>query len=317
MDAHQRKVLETAADAAVERRLKAYSGDTADRMEQQPQARTPKRGNSEWRPTVAEILFAVVIAIIPWSFPAMGVTTRCILWLAAWCIFLHLVFVLIPALSHLPTAMKIFIAIGLTAFGSAAAYAPLVDMWREEMAGVATGRLRPQPTGRSDVLFQIGPNAKATFTWTGKLDEMKWGNMRNFVSIKRGPSGQLMTNTVIRDHNGNILVEITDNEWRVANASWEKNYADDALEVKDARGRIVFQIKLLPDKAEFQAEWWDEYGHGIRLVQVPDPGSSPADKRGFVIVSMTPDHHPDEPTIQPLFRYPSKKYFGQLIQDAP
>lgn len=112
-------------------------------------------------------------------------------------------------------------------------------------------------------------------------------------------------------------MEINDNEWRVSSAAWEKNYTDDALEVKDSMGKIVFQLRLLKDKAQFQAEWWDEYGNGIRLVQVPDPGSSLDDKRGFEIFKMTPTFHPDEPKIQPIFKYPSKKYFGELRQDVP
>ena len=123
----------------------------------------------------------------------MGIPARCALWLSAWCIFLHLVFTLIPVLAHLPTFAKLIIALGLTAFGSVLAYGPITDMWSEDRASALTGRLRPQSNvEHADVFFEIGPNAKATFKWTGKPDEMQWGNMGTFIAIKRGASGELL-----------------------------------------------------------------------------------------------------------------------------
>ena len=102
---------------------------------------------------------------------------------------------------------------------------------------------------------------------------------------------------------------------RVSNVAWEKNYTRDSLEVKDGDGRIVFQLRIFSERVEFQAEWWDRDGNGIRLVQVKDnPGMPESDKTGFIIFIMKPTDHPDDPAIQPIFRYPSKKHFGQFRQ---
>jgi hypothetical protein len=267
-----------------------------------------------WRPTAGEILFAVVMALIPWTFPTIGVTTRCFLWLSAWLIFLHLMFTLVPILAGLPTFVRLAIAVGLTAFGCALAYRPIVDIWREEMAGAVTGRLKPDRGDRNDpVKLQIGPNAKTLFTWTGPNSVSQLGSLGNSIEFDRNKNGELTANTVIRDREGHMLVEIVDNEWRVSSAAWEKNYTNDALEVKDADGKIVFQLRLFADRAEIQAEWWNKDGKGSRLVQLKDKPESPdSDKKGFVIVMMDTTFHPDDPVIQPIFRYPSKHYFGMF-----
>jgi hypothetical protein len=42
----------------------------------------------------------------------------------------------------------------------------------------------------------------------------------------------------------------------ISNAScWDKNYTDDSLEVKDGHGRVVLQVKLLPNIVQIQEEW--------------------------------------------------------------
>jgi hypothetical protein len=77
----------------------------------------------------------------------------------------------------------------------------------------------------------------------------------------------------------------------------------------------VFQVRLFSDRAEVQAEWWNRDGNGVRLVQAKDhPDSPESDKKGFKIFIMNSVFHPDDPAIQPIFKYPSKKYFGELTQ---
>ena len=42
------------------------------------------------------------------------------------------------------------------------------------------------------------------------------------------------------------------------------------------------------------------------------PDSPDSDKKGFVIIPLTQNKDPDSPAIEPLFKYPSKKYFGMM-----
>jgi len=209
---------------------------------------------------------------------------------------------------------KLMIAMIVAALVSIYACTPVMDIWREEMAGALTGRFKPPHGHPSDsVKFQFGPHAVGPYTWGGSKDAPLISGLGSYIQFGRNSSGDLVANTTIRDRDGHLLVEVINNEWRVANAAWEKNYTDNALEVKDGDGRVVFQLFLLADRAEIQAEWWDRDGNGFRIVEVKDkPDSQESEKMGWVMVKMTRAYHPDDPAIQPMFKYPSKKYFGQL-----
>src|SRR2546428_13242392 len=59
--------------------------------------------------------------------------------------------------------------------------------------------------------------------------------------------GQLKVSTKIIDQSGKLVAELIRNEWKVAPPpqTWDRNYSDDALEVRDARGQIILQVKAL------------------------------------------------------------------------
>lgn len=267
--------------------------------------------SGKWRPTLAEIIFAVLLAIVPWSIPAMGVGLRSSLWFVAAVLILHLIVSYVPVLAALPIFVRIVFMLAAIAVGSGFAYHPIMQTWREEKSNALTGTLDPEAGNPlTPVQFKIGPNAKATIIWTGPSSVMPLAQFGNYIGFTKNHKGQIVANAVVRDREGHMLVEIVANEWRVSSASWEKNYTRSVLEVKDGDGKIVFQLRLFPDRAEIQAEFWDRDGNGLRLVQIPDPRGS--DKMAADLYKMTPTNHLDDPAIQPIFRYPSKRYFGQL-----
>ena len=61
---------------------------------------------------------------------------------------------------------------------------------------------------------------------------------------------------------GSLLIEIIRNEWLVAPPpqTWDRNYSDDALEVRDGSGRIVLQVRSLLDRIQIQGMWWVDLG---------------------------------------------------------
>src|SRR5262249_43353624 len=69
-------------------------------------------------------------------------------------------------------------------------------------------------------------------------------------------SGVPSVSTKMTDSHGNMIAEIYRNEWKVRPGAWDRNYSDDALEVKDDRGVIVLQVKVLPDRIQIQGGWW-------------------------------------------------------------
>ena len=93
--------------------------------------------------------------------------------------------------------------------------------------------------------------------------------------------------------------------------TWDRNYNDHLLEVKDDTGRIVLQVRLFSDRVQIQGEWWDEGGRGVGLKKCPQ--LTPA--CGSAIEFFGPNHSRDRAIpIVPLFVYPSDKHLGELVK---
>ncbi len=60
-------------------------------------------------------------------------------------------------------------------------------------------------------------------------------------------SGRLLVTTRIRDENGNLIAEMTDNEWKhqQAPAIFDRNYTQAALEIRDRSGTVALQVANL------------------------------------------------------------------------
>jgi hypothetical protein len=122
--------------------------------------------------------------------------------------------------------------------------------------------------------------------------------------------GEVTITTKVLDRNGKVLVDINHNRWITPDIPqiFDWNYTTDALEVIAPSGRVVWQIRILPNHFQIQGEWWDEIGRGLRWVKESNGGAS------FVLLSRAND--PDEPRIEPIFQYPSTEHPGQLIRVA-
>ena len=83
--------------------------------------------------------------------------------------------------------------------------------------------------------------------------------------------GRLMVSTQIRDPHGELVAELIRNEWRVAPPpkTWDRNYDNDRLEVKNAKGQIVLQVRAFPDRIQILGEWWGQNGMGARIIRPP------------------------------------------------
>jgi hypothetical protein len=114
--------------------------------------------------------------------------------------------------------------------------------------------------------------------------------------------GQLKVSTKIMDQSGKLVAELIRNEWKVAPPpqTWDRNYSDDALEVRDARGQIALQVKVLADRIQIQGEWWGDDIHGFRLV------------KNSLLIFGPNFRPPQEPEIEPMFVYPSDSHLGEL-----
>lgn len=119
--------------------------------------------------------------------------------------------------------------------------------------------------------------------------------------------GKIKFSTKITDANGDLIAEIIRNEWKVSalGRAWDHNYSDDALEVRDSKGRVVLQVRAMPDRIQIQGAWYIDIGppNGIRRVIILQPDAQ---------IVFTPPDATDIPSISPMFKYPSDKHLGEL-----
>jgi hypothetical protein len=173
------------------------------------------------------------------------------------------------------------------------------SQYRQQHAALLSGTLRAhgKPT-LSVPSLQVG-NGGTLFAWTGKSGQPMMASVNkptdaisDKITIERGNNGEVLFSTTIRDSANNLIVEIVKNHWRIGDAKtscWDKNYTDDMLEVKDGTGRVVLQVRLLPDVVQLQAEW-------------PGRDSSLTEAGKYTKGN----------GITPVFKYPSEEHWGEL-----
>ena len=125
--------------------------------------------------------------------------------------------------------------------------------------------------------------------------------------------GKVKVSTRIANDTGSLLIEIIRNEWLVAPPpqTWDRNYSDDALEVRDGSGRIVLQVRSLLDRIQIQGMWWVDLGppNGVRRMTMWE-GTDP--EKGAQLVFTPRSGRDPPPEIAPMFVYPSELHLGEL-----
>jgi len=68
-------------------------------------------------------------------------------------------------------------------------------------------------------------------------------------------NGKLLVTTRIRDEKGNLIAEMTDNEWKLQQPPgiFDRNYTADVLEVRDRTGRVALQVANLGETVDLSA----------------------------------------------------------------
>jgi hypothetical protein len=177
-----------------------------------------------------------------------------------------------------------------------------------------TGELR---TEQDDVLLsskdskypklELGDSG-AVFLFAGETGTPLFRFFENshLTVVKDG--GQLKVSTNIYDKRGNLVAELRNNEWRVnQNASFDRNFSNCALEVKDASGDIILQVRLVEDRIQIQAKFYGPNGEGVALGKGFDAQGNP----GGIMEITGPRHPVLQMQIPPLFKYPSDLHMGE------
>ena len=116
---------------------------------------------------------------------------------------------------------------------------------------------------------------------------------------------------------GNVIAEFYDNfGWRAAKHStfgWDYNYSKNALEVKNSKGKIIFQILRLNDTVLLQGIIYRLKGPSITIAGVPFDSlniNSVFKIQKYCVTALSNKPF-DSINIDPIFRYPGELYTGE------
>jgi len=128
--------------------------------------------------------------------------------------------------------------------------------------------------------------------------------------------GELRVSSRITDQQGNLLGQISNNEWKVAPIGFDRNYDNHALEILDAAGDVVLQVNLVPDAVQIQGYWFVNLGppNNVRRFYMIHNDKV----TGFIIAPRSRDVSAEDlPKITPMFKYPSDLHPGEVSDANP
>jgi hypothetical protein len=217
-------------------------------------------------------------------------------------------------MSHVKQNKVRAIQFAIIVLGTGLEFVCLYPLRREEKASAIRGHIEA-PTGLLPTevpKFEIGDSG-SILGYSGPTGKPIIAAWESELVLKNN-NGELLVSARVKDRNGNMIVEIKDNEWRVSQnnaVAWEWNYDDTALEVKDGTDRVVFQIKSAWHRYQIQGEWRNDRGEVGVVRKDPETGHGLLWNvdAGSALYRKSP--------IVPMFRYPAKDYWARYAQNQP
>lgn len=115
-------------------------------------------------------------------------------------------------------------------------------------------------------------------------------------------SGKLLVSTTIRDAKGEMVAELRNNEWQTnKNSIFDRNYTDNALEVRDQNGKVALQVVHFGDTIHLAGIFRCRSGWTNVFCPVPEGGA---------VIDIKPPGQEPQHSITPIFEYPSELHFG-------
>ncbi len=125
---------------------------------------------------------------------------------------------------------------------------------------------------------------------------------------------RLLVSLTVRNSDGNVVAALRKNEWTVNRPAMalDRNYSQNTLEVIDHQGRVVLQVRLLPDRAQVNGIFYGPDGNGVAIL--PPRPLRPGDDSwiGSAYVMLGKENPPPIDTIEALFVYPSHSHLGEF-----
>jgi hypothetical protein len=257
---------------------------------------------------LSEILLAAVAAIAPFGF-SMPIAIGVAFWFVAWCISVHLVISGWQKLNGFDAADKAVGAVLITYIVWAALFVPIRFQYDRQRAEQSEGCLSVERPLLSELFLRPQPykaiplrlfGTTGGFVWGGPRGTpiFNWGNGDSYLIIDRDNYGDPLVSTVVRDRDGNVVMQMINNCWQVSGRPivWDKNYTNNTLEVLGNDGNIIFRIHITHDGVWLDAIWYVlDPRDKTRRTRYPDIVS------GFALSSTEPR----------AFLYPSELYWGK------
>ena len=123
------------------------------------------------------------------------------------------------------------------------------------------------------------------------------------IKLEKDHGGKLLVTCRVYDKSGNLVTEITRNQWKISPPpnTFDRNYNDHSVEVRDSSGDIMLQATLFEDRVRVQGRFHTRDGKYLAIGE--------GDGGGLMAFSKEQDKGI---RITPLFKYPSNAHFGEL-----
>jgi hypothetical protein len=250
-----------------------------------------------------ERVFALVLAVAPWNseVPVMPWGVLCGAVLAAILIreYIKSKYVEPDAYSKFLGSLCIFW------FVATALCLPMYMKWRKDMAAATEGYIHSRSVGHGS----LGESSPIAWDSPGQALSLYPDSS---LAIDRGRDG-IEFSAVVQDRNGNVVVSVDHNHWRVTNSCLDKNYSEDSLEVKDLRGHVVLQIVLLPDAVKLRGEFHNGDGKGALFADAIEGKGKGGNVEIWGSDAEESEIQRQRPFVAPMFLYPSRDHWGESV----
>jgi hypothetical protein len=161
----------------------------------------------------------------------------------------------------------------------------------------ATSGILSAPTSGGIKYLSVGP----TRFIVASPDNVFLRDVDSPVLSLRLVDNRLLVSTIIRNARGDLIAELRDNEWQVNKDSiFDRNYTDNALEVRDRQGKVTLQVVHFGDTIHLAGIFRCKNGWTTVLGPV----------QGGAIMDIKPPGEEAKYEIAPICEYPSEQHFS-------
>jgi hypothetical protein len=278
-----------------------------------PTTKRARKEAKEKRRKQWELLFAVLLVLLPEATHMPLIPGGLALYCCAWLIAMHLL-ASMDRFDEWTAGQKVVCVFILTLVAGEVGQPLLYEKWRREKSEAIEGDLFLKTSKADKTLVGLGESSAAFDVHTPSGVDLLAIFRDSGVAVDND-GGHLSLSTEVHDAQGKLVVKVIKNHWIVnpdKSICLDKNYTADSLEVKDGRGHVVLQVRLYPEELHLQGEWFDDTGRGFEII-----GKSWNADAGMIKMPTPVSRQAMEELIPPVFEYPSSQHWAEWEPKRP